>query len=284
MKKVVSYLLVAMMLIFTACNNNQTKETLNYKSEYQGATYGVIEYSDRYDIVRVDKKGKYKVIYSADEIYGFAIENGMLYFADKDYNICTIDKNGRNYSVVFNCKRTIGVIRSLTHLIVRGNDIYVRVNSSKLYVCDTVSETVRELTCDAREIEVAEQYLLYSGEDGHTVYKLDFATKEAKPFISARAFKIIDNNVYYLGIEGGIFNYNADKMIDDSEDINPDSLCEYDGSLYYVKKLDGYTLVKYDGNKITTVTELDDYNHGGSISDGYFIYYYDNENTVSIKI
>lgn len=284
MKKVVSYLLITMMLIFTACNNNQTKEDLYYKREYQGATYGVIEYSDRYDIVRVDKKGKYKVIYSTDKIYDFVIENGILYFADKDYNICTIDKNGRNYSVVFNCRRRIGEIWSLTYLIVRGSDIYVRVNSFELYVCDTISETVRELTYDAREIEVAEQYLLYSGKASHTVYKLDFATKEAKPFVSARAFKIIGGNVYYLGVGGGIIDYNADKMIDDSEDINPDSLCEYDGSLYYVKKPDGYILVKYDGNKITTVTELDDYNHGGSISDGYFVYYYDHENTVSIKI
>lgn len=232
----------------------------------------------------MNSKGKKKSIYTTGDIITFAVNDDEICFADGDFNICRIDKNGKNYSVIFNCRDKLGEVESVTYLHSTDKYIFFRVNGFEFYLFDRENGTIKEIYYDAGYIGFTEEYLLFSGKE-KTVYKFDFQSTEIAPLFSARSFIIIDNLIFYTGVSGGIFEFNSGTEIDDSKNIRIDSLGKYKGNLFYVKKEEEqYCLFTYSGDGLKKVAVLEDYGHGGNVDDGHFMYFVNRDDRAAVDI
>lgn len=267
-------LLAIFVLCFTGCQ----------KSGGNDDSYFVLEKNETCSIIRVNSKGKKKSIYTTGDIITFAVNDDEICFADGDFNICHIDKNGKNYSVIFNCRDKLGEVESVTYLHSTDKYIFFRVNGFEFYLFDRENGTIKEIYYDAGYIGFTEEYLLFSGKE-KTVYKFDLQSTEIVPLFSARSFIIIDNLIFYTGVSGGIFEFNSGTEIDDSKNIRIDSLGKYKGNLFYVKKEEEqYCLFTYSGDGLKKVAVLEDYSHGGNVDDGHFMYFVNRDDRAAVDI
>lgn len=250
-------------------------------------------------LYKLNKESNIKTLIRQEKYFGnYYLYDEWIYYVTSDdeiyFKICRINKNGGNYSVLFDAYPFAQYEGEPIHEVaVFENNLFVQMSFS-LYCHDIITEETIEIDGNAREFEIVVNKLYYLSD--FSIYEMDIKTKEVKILLGTGKIHepdeeterysnfifIEDEMYYYKRFPYGLYRYQngKNKLISDSENINEYSLFEHDMKLYYVQQFnEEYKLMQYNpaDESIKELLSFYDFSTGARIIGDYF-YYFDKGN------
>lgn len=270
-----------------------------------------VYYAAQAGIYKFDKRDKKEVLlYEHKDTWALTLDGDFLYFAlhyEEGDEICQIDKNGNNFSKVFNSSLIPDSDgQGIYGFLVYENKIIVN-SALQAYSYNVTSKEIKCISADTEFFKIHNGYLYYidHGQRTFTIYKKDLNIEEAKEaIVLGKGVSEPENNLYYdfefLGEdiyysayrttgEYGIYCLNNGKSytINDWYEGRVTNIEEYDKDIYYLvdNQNDTVSIMKYDTTRKieTKIAVTEAFNHF-TIVNGFLYYSTFDYKTKAIQI